>query len=97
MVTFAVEGQAFASVTVTVYVPAANAVAVAVVCAGVVFHEYVYAPVPPVAAAVAEPAAAPKHALFVDAEIDATRAAGCVIVKPVYETGQLLASVIVTA
>jgi transketolase len=32
-----------------------------------------------------------------DAEIEATRAAGCVIVKPVYETGQPLASVIVTA
>jgi len=30
-----------ASVTVTVYVPAVNPVAVWVVCAGAVFHEYV--------------------------------------------------------
>jgi hypothetical protein len=39
MVTVAVEVQPFASVTVTVYVPAVRPVAVAVSCAGVVLHE----------------------------------------------------------
>ena len=37
------------SVTVTVYEPAASPDAVAVVCTGVVFHEYVYGAVPLVA------------------------------------------------
>jgi hypothetical protein len=42
-----------ASSIVTVYVPGANPVAVAVICAGVVFHEYVYGGYPPVTVAVA--------------------------------------------
>ena len=51
----------FASVTVTVYVPAIKPVAVAVFCAGVVFQEYVYGPVPFAPAAVAVPELLPLH------------------------------------
>ena len=36
--------QPLASVMVQVYVPGASPVAVAPVCTGVVFHEYVYGP-----------------------------------------------------
>jgi hypothetical protein len=39
MLTAAVALQLFASVTVTVYVPAVRLFAVAVVCTGTVFHE----------------------------------------------------------
>jgi hypothetical protein len=39
MLTDAVRIQPFASVTVTTYVPVPRPVAVAVVCAGLVFHE----------------------------------------------------------
>lgn len=44
-----------ASVTTTIYVPAVSPVAVWVVCAGMLFHRYVYDPVPPVGEAVAVP------------------------------------------
>ena len=59
--TLAVAVQLLASVTVTVYGPAISPVAVAVVCTGSVFHEYVYGPVPPAEVAVAVPVAPPKH------------------------------------
>ena len=39
--------------------------AVGVVCTGVVFQEYVYAPVPPDAVTVAEPVAPPKQLILV--------------------------------
>ncbi len=57
--------QLFASVTVTTYVPAARPVAVAPVCTGDVFHEYVYNPVPPLTVAVAVPVAPPLQDTFV--------------------------------
>ncbi|MNT53061.1 hypothetical protein D3C72_1901290 [compost metagenome] len=44
-------------------------------------HEYVYVPVPPVTATVADPVAEPLHAIFVCALAVATKAAGSVIVK----------------
>jgi len=44
-----------------IYVPAARPVAVAVVCAGNVFHEYVYGPTPPAGVAVAVPVDDPLH------------------------------------
>ena len=47
MVKLADAVQLFASVRVTTYVPAARLLTEAVVCAGTVFHEYVYCPVPP--------------------------------------------------
>ena len=65
IVAVAVEEHPFASVIVTVYVPAANPVAVADVCAGEVFQLYVYGAVPPEAEAVAEPFAAPQVASIV--------------------------------
>jgi hypothetical protein len=57
--TVAVAVQPFASVTVTTYDPAASPVAVAVVCTGLVFHEYEYGVVPPLAVTVAEPFGCP--------------------------------------
>ena len=51
----AVVVQPLLSVTVTIYVPAAKVVAVAVVCAGDEFHEYEYGAVPPVTLAVTAP------------------------------------------
>ena len=55
-----------ASSIVTVYVPGANPVAVAVICAGVVFHEYVYGGYPPVTVAVAVPSLPAQPAGVVD-------------------------------
>src|SRR5690606_39637246 len=54
-VTFVVVVQLLASVTVTVYVPASNPVAVAVVCAVASFHKYEYGAVPPDTVTVASP------------------------------------------
>ena len=88
------EIQPFASVAVTLYVPAAKPVAVAEVWP--LFHRYVIVPVPPVPAAVAVPSEAPKQETFVDALIvTATALAGCVIVT-VAVSVQPLASVTVT-
>ena len=56
---------------------------------------YVFVPVPPVADAVADPLAPPKHETFVGVPIDATKAVGCVMVV-VSVSVQPLASVIVT-
>src|ERR1035441_4614921 len=50
-----------ASVIVTIYEPAERPVAVAAFWAGAVFHEYVKAPVPPVAEAIALPFVPPKQ------------------------------------
>jgi hypothetical protein len=61
MVTLAVLIHRLASVTVTIYVPAARPVAVAVVCTGKVFHEYAYGPTPPAGVAVAVPVDDPLH------------------------------------
>ena len=73
------EIQPFASVAVTLYVPAVRPVAVA--DAWPLFHKYVIVPVPPVPAAVAEPFEPPKQLTFTEAEIvTATALAGCVIV-----------------
>jgi len=80
IVTCAVAVHPLASVAVTVYVPAINPVAVAVVCTGVVFQESVFAPVPPPADAVAVPLLPPLQATFVDEGIVTVTIAGCVIV-----------------
>ena len=73
------EVQPFASVAVTLYVPAVRPVAVAKVWP--LFHRYVIVPVPPVPAAVAEPFEPPKQLTFTEALIvTATALAGCVIV-----------------
>lgn len=72
----------FASVMVTVCVPAPNPVAVAVVCAGEVFHEYVYAPVPPIGFAVADPLVAPLH-VGLTGVVEAVSADGCVMIAMV--------------
>ena len=53
-----------ASRTVTTYDPAANPVAVAPVCTGVVFQLYVYGAVPPDTLTVASPLDSPKHPAF---------------------------------
>ena len=55
IVTVAKTVSGTASITLTVYVPAHKLTAVAVVCAGLEFHEYVYGNVPPAGVAVAEP------------------------------------------
>ena len=88
------EVQPFASVAVTLYVPAVKPVAVAEVWP--LFHRYVMVPVPPVPAAVAVPSEAPMQETFVHALIvTATALAGCVIVT-VAVSVQPLASVTVT-
>ena len=87
------EVQPFASVAVTLYVPAAKPVAVAEVWP--LFHKYVMVPVPPVPAAVAAPFAPPKQETLVEALIvTETALAGCVIVT-VAVSVQPLASVTV--
>ncbi len=63
IVTLVVRVQPFASVTVTVYVPAVNPVAVAAVCPPV--QAYVYGAVPPLAVTVAAPVLAPLHNTFI--------------------------------
>jgi hypothetical protein len=74
-----------ASVTVTVYVPAESPAAVVPVCAGIVFHEYVYGDVPPEGVAVAVPSEPPEHATSVFDRVADRAAAGCVMI-----TGMLL-------
>ena len=59
----------FAPVTVTVYVPEAPTVAVAVVCAGVVFQEYVYGDRPPDASTVTDALVALLEQLAEGAEV----------------------------
>ena len=54
-----------ASVTITLYVPAPNPVAVAFVCAPGSSQRYVYGVIPPVAVAVAVPSKQPKQVAFV--------------------------------
>jgi hypothetical protein len=85
--------QAFASVTVTVYVPALSPVAIAPVPpAGA--HEYVYPPAPPLATTVADPFAPPEQETFV-CEPVVPMADGCVMLNvPVDE--HAFASVTVT-
>src|SRR5439155_4501765 len=61
MVALAVAVQPLASLTVTMYVPAPRLVAVASFCTGLVFHENVLLPVPPLALAVALPLLPPKQ------------------------------------
>ena len=61
IVTESIRLHALASVNVKVYVPAHNPIAVDVVCDGTVFHEYVYAPDPPLEDAAADPSHAPLH------------------------------------
>ena len=68
MVTSSVSVHAFASVVVTVYVPAVNPVAVATVAPEL--QAYVFVPVPPVPAAVAAPSFPPLQVTFVDEDID---------------------------
>jgi hypothetical protein len=81
IVTVAVKVQSVPSVTVTVYVPAARLVAVAVVCTGSVFHENKYGRVPPEAVTVALPVDWPKHNTSVWLVIATTNGlAGSVIV-----------------
>jgi len=93
-VTFAVVVHPFASVTVTVYEPAAKPLAVAEVPPEGA-HEYVYEPVPPLAVTVALPVLPPLHnGLELDV-IEAVNNAGSVkvtVAVPVHK----LASVIVT-
>ena len=95
MVTVAVCIQPLASVTVTVYVPALSPVAVGVVCTGVVFHEYVYGAVPPVAFTVAVPLFPPLHNTFVEPATTALSTGGCVILTDAVPV-QPLESVTVT-
>ena len=89
--------HALLSVTVTVYVPADNPVAVAVVCIGVVFQEYEYVGVPPVGATVAVPLAPPlQETSVLPPPVAALReAAGWLIVNDLV-VWQALASVTVT-
>src|SRR5439155_665168 len=61
MVALAVAVQPLASLTVTMYVPAPRLVAVEPFCTGLVFHENVLLPVPPLALAVALPLVPPKQ------------------------------------
>lgn len=89
----AVAVHALASVMVTEYDPAASAVAVAVACEGVVFQEYVNAPVPPEAATVAEPFWEVQFSLTV--VVEATMAVGSVMTA-VAVAVQALASVTLT-
>ena len=76
IVAVAVAVHPFASVTVTVYVPAISPVAVGVVCTGVVFHEYVYAGVPPAGVTVAVPVVPPKQFTFVPVAVAVKATAG---------------------
>jgi len=76
-VTLAVTVHPFASVTVTVYVPADKLFAVALVPPEGA-HEYVYEPVPPPAVTVALPVVPPLHNGLVLEVIDAVNRAGSV-------------------
>jgi hypothetical protein len=68
--------QLWASVTVTIYVPAVRPVAVAVVCTGVVLQLYVYGVVPPDAATVTEPLLPPLHDTLVNVDAVASSVDG---------------------
>jgi hypothetical protein len=94
IVVVAVTEHPFASVTVTVYVPAGRPVVVTPVPPEGA-QVYVYAPVPPPGVTVAEPLFPPKQETLVVAEILAVTCAGCVIVAVVV-TEDPLASVTVT-
>ena len=81
IVTFVVDVQLFASLTVIVYDPAAKAEKVVPEPKVVPSIEYVYGEVPPVPVTVTDPALAPKHTLFVGAAaLTAKALAGWVIV-----------------
>ncbi len=95
IVTLAVFVQPLASFTVTVYVPAQRPVALAVVCTGVVFHEYVYGVTPPPPTPVALPLQLPLHVTFVGGLMEAVTGVGWVMVTLAVLV-QPLASVIVT-
>ena len=88
-----VEVQPFASVTVTVYVPAATPVIDAVVA--VFDHAYVYGDVPPVADAVAPPSDNPLQVMVESTCEAATNTVGSVTVDELVEV-QPFASVTVT-
>ena len=67
MVTVAIAVQLLASVTVTVYIPAVNPVAVAEVCCmGMVFNKKVKPPVPPALVTVAVPSFPPLQVTLVE-------------------------------
>src|SRR6478736_2686683 len=96
MVTVAVVVHPPASVTVTVYVPAARFVAVAVVCTGMVFQLYVSGAVPTVGVTVADPVAPPKQSTFVCALMAAVNAAAGSVMVTVAVVVHPPASVTVT-
>jgi hypothetical protein len=70
-------------------------VAVAVVCTGIVFHEYVYGEVPPEGIAVALPVVLPKQRTLTWVVVTDRPAAGCKMVTEAVFV-QELASVTVT-
>ena len=78
MVTVSVSSQPLASVTVTVYVPAARLDAVAPVA--LFDHAYEYGAVPPEPLAVADPSLDPLQLALVGVPVLATTAVGSVIV-----------------
>jgi hypothetical protein len=82
-----------ASVTVTVYVPTARPVAVALVLA--LFQVYVYGETPPDGTAVNVPLASPLHVTVTLVKVGITIAVGCVIVTLAVDV-QPFASVAVT-
>ena len=93
IVTVALAVQPFASVTTTVYVPAASAVAVASPCP--LLQAKVYGAVPPAADAVAPPVDWPKMPTLVWAVIAAVSGVAGWLMVTVPVTEQPLASVIV--
>jgi hypothetical protein len=96
IVTVAVLVHNFASVTVTVYGPAAKPVAVAVVAVLGDDHAYEYGAVPPAALTVAEPVESPLQSTFVLAVMAEVKTAGSVTVAvAVAVLVQLFASVAV--
>ena len=68
--------QPFASVVVTEYDCAHNAVAVVVVCDVTSFHKYVYGPVPPPASTVAEPSQDRLQVVLIEETIPVINAVG---------------------
>ena len=92
MLTLAVAGQPFASVTVTPYSPAGTPVSVGPVAP--VDQRKAYGPVPPCGTTVALPDAPPKHSTPSEA-ISAARGPGCVMLT-LAVAGQPFASVTVT-
>jgi hypothetical protein len=85
--------QPFASVIVTLYVPAITPVIEAVVAE--LDHAYVYGIVPPVDEAVAPPFEIPLHVVFESTTLEAINIAGSVIVVELVEVHPF-ASVMVT-